>query len=104
MLNFLVRVPSPTPHLNFTPPAMIMYGEEEIFHSVQTHPPDFIGLVHVDSSLEYDAAFFGRDYARPLGKWIGEHYVEVARMGGSPVEGQRFGIAILQRRAKGKNK
>src|SRR5262249_17257531 len=50
MINFLARRANPTTHLNFTPPALIMYGEQTMLADFQSHgPPDYVAIVNNDS-------------------------------------------------------
>jgi hypothetical protein len=79
IVNYLTRRVNPTGQLNFTPPAIIMYGEESMLGAFRSRPPDFIVLTLLDES-EYGARFFGNDYARDLGAWIQQNYELAARV------------------------
>lgn len=72
-INFLSRRVNPTGQLNFTPPAVAMYGQEEMLRAIERRPPDLIAMVSTDSS-EYGARYFGQDYARTIGQWIDRNY------------------------------
>src|SRR5207248_2418711 len=44
LTNFLARRRNPTGHLNFTPPALIMFGEDRMVADFKRHPPDLIAI------------------------------------------------------------
>ncbi len=71
--NYLARRINPTGQLNFTPPALVMYGEDAMLNAFQRHPPDWIVILNIDTS-EYGAKHFGADYARRMGEWINANY------------------------------
>ena len=96
IINYLARMKSPTGHLNFTPPALIMYGEQRMVRDLQASPPDFVALVHVVTP-EYGAPLFGRDYGRDLAAWIEANYHPVQLFGMMPFEQDLFGILLLKR-------
>jgi 4-amino-4-deoxy-L-arabinose transferase-like glycosyltransferase len=96
--NFLARRVNPTTHLNFTPPALIMYGQQQMLADFERHPPDYIAIFNHDSA-EYGARFFGIDYGQELVRWIGQHYARVKSYG-APIE-QRDkigGITLFKRK------
>ena len=98
MLNWLARSANPTPYVNFMPPELLLFGEEHIVAAFEAAPPDFVMLVHKDTS-EYGFQFFGADYGGTLAGWIHEHYVPVRRFGQPPLQPKTlFGIALLRRR------
>jgi 4-amino-4-deoxy-L-arabinose transferase-like glycosyltransferase len=96
LANYLSRRVNPTGQLNFTPPALIMYGESTMMEALVSNPPDWIGLVDVDTT-EYGARSFGIDYAREVGEWIASNYdvVKVFRSSRSPTA---FEVRLLRRR------
>ncbi|HNH84635.1 MAG TPA: hypothetical protein PL157_19850 [Acidobacteriota bacterium] len=98
LLNYLLRIPNPTPFLAFTPYDLVSFGGEA--HTVQvmsTHPPDFIVLVHRSFS-DWDYPFFGQDpkYGKLMMDWVKEHYTQVRVIGSEPGTGQKFGVAIWE--------
>ena len=99
MMNYLLRVHTPTPFIYHTPPVMMLFGEERMLSCLEKSPPDWIALVHRDDS-GYGARFFGRDYGRSIWKWIAKHYVFETCMGALPFQNGNFGILIGQYRAK----
>jgi hypothetical protein len=97
MINYLARRVNPTPHVNFMPPELIIFGEAAILASFRENPPDYVLLVHKETS-EYGFRFFGRGYGRRLFAWVKVHYRPVRLFGEPPLRmGTRFGIQILQR-------
>jgi hypothetical protein len=96
IINYLARRKTPSPHLNFTPPALIMYGEQRMLRDLQANPPDYILLVHVETP-EYDSRFFGYDYAQALATWMEENYHRVQLYGSEPFFAGHFGMLVLRR-------
>ena len=74
-----------------------MFGEQRMLADLQAHSPDFILLVHKDTS-EYGHRFFGQNYARKLSDWIGSNYDAVSVAGSLPFQGDAFGILLLKKR------
>ena len=93
MMNYLLRVHSPTPFIYHTPPVMILFGEEKMLSSLKKSPPDWIALVHRDDSA-YGARFFGNDYGTSIWRWIAEHYVFNTCIGALPFQNENFGILV----------
>jgi hypothetical protein len=98
MLGYLSRRVNPTPYVYYMPSDLMMYGEGQVLQSFRSTPPDFIVLVHKDSS-EFGARFFGREYGRVLYSWIHENYGVVEQVGAEPLKDERFGMALLRRRS-----
>jgi hypothetical protein len=96
MLNYLLRRTSPTRFVNFMPPELILWDEEQVIAALEASPPTVVALVHKDTR-EYGLDF-GRDYGRLLMAWIGTHYEQVALHGAQPLTDGRFGVAILVQR------
>jgi hypothetical protein len=97
MLNYMMRMTNPTPHTNFMPTEMAIFGEATIFESLKAHPPDWIALIHKDTS-EFGAKCFGRDYGIQFMKWIQANYVDMKLIGDRPLVDDRFGILIMHRK------
>lgn len=97
MLNYLMRIPNPSPYLTFLPTDLIMFDERRILHSLQEHSPDAILLVN-RSTKDYGSEWFGRDYALEIQRWIDEHYhlVDAIAEPGSAND-RRFMINIMRR-------
>ncbi len=96
MLNYLGRLPSSIPYTFFIPFDVLLFGEERILASLRAAPPDYVALLHRDTS-PYGFAIFGHDYAREIWAWVGANY-EVERLfGAPPFQSSRFGILLLRR-------
>ena len=97
MIDYLLRRRSSIPYLTMLPSDLATFGEDELLASLQRSPPDFIALVHRDSS-EMGPRLFGRDYAQRTLGWIRAHYVPAATVGDPPLQADtRFGIRLLRR-------
>jgi hypothetical protein len=96
MLNYLSRRPSSVPLINFMPLEFAIYGENQILELFHQHPPDYIALVHKDTS-EYGVRFFGSDYGQTLWAWVQKNYHPVSLIGDPPLHDKKFGILIVGR-------
>ncbi len=94
MLNYLARRVPGVPYVDFTAPAMIMFGEDRMLAALAADPPDYVALVHHDPR-EY--GFFGLNYGRAIFLWVRDHYRPISLIGAPPLLDDRFGIALLQR-------
>ncbi len=97
MLNYLLRRRSPTRHVNFMPPELLIWGEATILAELKQSPPDVVAIVHKDTS-EYGAARFGWDYGQKIWNWVDDSYERKAVYGAIPLVSSRFGIAIMERK------
>ncbi len=97
IINYLARRTNPTGQLNFTPPAILMYGEENMLAAFKAHPPDLVLVTDVDTS-DYGPRLFGADYGRLIGNWIKENYTAVKRFGGPTYQQGGIGIFLLTRK------
>lgn len=97
MLNFLTRRANPTRFGNFVPHQLQIFGEAEMIEEFERVPPDFVALVHRDTT-EYGPQFFGVDYAQDLHAHIMEHYLPWKLIGAMPFTGHEGGVLILTRR------
>lgn len=97
MINYLSRHVDPSPYTTFHTTELILFGERPILESVRASRPDWVALVHKDTS-ELGVRFFGQDYARPLGRWVRENYQADVCVGNLPLKDDRFGILLLRRR------
>jgi hypothetical protein len=97
LVNYLTRRVNPTGQLNFTPPALIMYGEDEMLKSFREHPPDLLMMISLDTS-EYGPRFFGRDYARLLGAWLDENYIVIKVIDDQSFKAAKLKMVLLRRR------
>ena len=97
MLNYLARVPNPTPYVNFMPPEMVLFGEAAWLEAFAASPPDVVLYVHKDTS-EYGYPFFGADYAGELDVWVRSTYRPLGLMGQEPMRPDtRFGVRLFAR-------
>ena len=98
MMNYLAGSVNPTPYVNFMPPELLLFGEERIVAAFQASPPDWVFLVHKDTS-EYGFPLFGPDYGTQLATWIQANYAPVRQFAQPPLTpGTIFGIQLLKRR------
>jgi hypothetical protein len=77
-----------------------MFDETVILKKFAESPPDFIAVVHKDTS-EYGYRFFGKDYGRDIYSWIFRNYTPFRLIGAPPLQSDYFGIALLQKKAEG---
>jgi len=96
MLNYLSRHASPLHVVNLMPPELMTFGENAVVESLQTAPPDFVVLVHKDTS-EYGYPLFGTDqrYGKDTIEWVRARYRAVRSLGREPMTASGFGIEIL---------
>jgi phosphoglycerol transferase MdoB-like AlkP superfamily enzyme len=101
MLNYLARRRAPTPYVNYNPPDLLLFAEDNMLSALQSAPPDYILIVHKDTS-EFGVPFFGRDYGQNLFAWIIGHYQPLPlpgiSLGAQPLRSEHFGIRLLVRR------
>jgi 4-amino-4-deoxy-L-arabinose transferase-like glycosyltransferase len=98
MVNYLSRRCASTAYTSFMPTELSIFGEDRILASFEARPPDFVLLVHKDTS-EFGYRFFGRDYGQVVGAWIHREYRGVTLIGEEPLRDDRYGIALLRRAA-----
>ncbi len=100
MLNFLSRRGNPARYPNYLPAEMMLFDEDRMLADLEAHPPDWIVLVHADTTI-YDAPYFGRDYGRRIADWIRQNYHAGEPIGARPFTSQEFGILLMKRRTPG---
>jgi 4-amino-4-deoxy-L-arabinose transferase-like glycosyltransferase len=100
MINYLGRRLNPTPYTVFMPLEVALFGEDRMVASLAAHPPDYVMLVHRDTS-EYGVQYFGRDYAQRIGAWIFANYRPITQIGATPFRDGRFGGLLMQRKDLG---
>jgi hypothetical protein len=97
MLNYLSRRTDPARYQNYWPAEVMLFGEDRMLADLDAHAPEWIVLVHADTSI-YDAPFFGRDYARGIAAWIRDHYHAVGPpIGARPFVSDKFGVLLMRR-------
>ena len=94
--NYLLRRRNPTPFTIVQTTEIILYGENRILTGFRSHPPEWIAVVHKDTD-EFGVRFFGRDYARRLGRWVRENCHSEVCIGALPLKSDAFGILLLRR-------
>ncbi len=100
MLNFQLRRLNPTPHINFMPPELIMFGEEAIIAALEASPPDVIVLIK-RRTIEYGFETLGNGYGEELIRWVSAGYPVVEKIEDPELYGKNFGMALILRRAAG---
>jgi hypothetical protein len=77
----------------------IVFGEDVMLDAFGRRPPDYVLLVHKNTS-EFGFGAFGDDprYGRRIMEWVRPRYEPVALFGAEPFVGQAFGIRILKRK------
>jgi hypothetical protein len=99
MLNFLLKTPNPSGQMTFDPPAIRMFGEENILARLNTHPPDWIAIANVDNWFQ-GAPDFGKDYARQIARWVRDNYAPVKVYGATPFVEKEPGILLMKRKTR----
>jgi hypothetical protein len=101
MLNYLLRLETPLPFVNFMPPEVMAFGEDVMVQALDRHPPDIVVFVHRDTS-EYGFELFGTDpaYGRQIMTWIRARYESADVIGHEPMSASGFGIELLRRRGE----
>lgn len=94
LLNFLTRRPNSTPYPVLMPPEMLMFGKEVILNSYRKNSPNYVLLIHRDTS-EYGVPRFVADYAQDLWAWLLRTYVPVHAVGEKPFTSDLFGMVLL---------
>jgi hypothetical protein len=98
MINYLARRENPTRFINFMPPEAVAFGEHAMARSLEARSPDFLLLVHKNTS-EYGYASFGStpEYGGEILPWVRRHYRTVEIIGRNPANADGYGIEILKR-------
>ncbi|MEK7232658.1 MAG: glycosyltransferase family 39 protein [Elusimicrobiota bacterium] len=99
MLNYLTKRRNSVPYGALLPVEVELFGEPAILAAFQRTPPDFVMLIHSDTS-GLGARYFGRDYAQALAAWLQEAYEPSAGIGAEPFASENFGMRLLRRRKK----
>lgn len=96
MLNFLTKRKNPTPYINFMPPELIIFDEEQIINSFKNSSPDFIILIDKNLSV-FGYKYFGKDYGEKIYQWVIENYTPIVTIGNEPFSGEGFGIKLFKK-------
>lgn len=97
IFNYLTKHRNPTRHNNFMAPQMAAYGEDNMIQDFKLHPPDYVVLVHKDTS-DFGVDYFGKDpgYGMKMMDWITSNYRTVCLFGDEPLVANQFGIKIMK--------
>jgi len=97
MLNYLARMTNPTPYINFMPPELIMFGEDNMVAAFASRPPDWIVLTdrHVP---EYGLELLGTDYGLKLTQWVQRGYDLAAEIADPAANREQLRYAYILRR------
>lgn len=94
-LNYLLRRRTPTRLVNFMPPELEIFGEDEVLAALDAQPPAIIVLVHRPTDI-YGPAFFGQGYGERVLAWVRTHYRRARLLGDAPLDPKGvFGAEIL---------
>ena len=98
MVNYLTRLESPLRVVNFMPPELATFGEDEVLGAIQRAPPRFVLFVHRPTS-EYDYPLFGTEerYGGRTLRWIVQHYHPIRIIGKRPLEPAGRGMVLFER-------
>lgn len=99
MLNYLLRRKTLSRYTNFMMPEIMAFGEGNILNDLMKYPPDYVVVVHKDTS-EFGVDFFGKDsrYGKSIKTWVKTNYYQVRLFGNEPLVDERFGIKIMKSR------
>jgi hypothetical protein len=97
MINYLSRRENPTPYITLMMPELLTFGEGVIQRRFEMAPPEYILLVHKDTT-QYGVPYFGSDprNGQAIMEWIGRRYTPVEVIGRTPLRDGGYGIAILK--------
>jgi hypothetical protein len=96
MLNYLSRMPNPTPYINFMPPEVIMFGEQAIVNAFRNDPPDWI-IVTDRAATEYGFRLLGLDYGQEILAWVERRYALVEKFEDDSQTNRLFSRAYILR-------
>jgi hypothetical protein len=100
MLNFLSRRTNPGRYLNWTPPALAGFGQQNMTDDFIRHSPDYIILVGMNFD-EFGEKYFGvnKSCGKDLMEWISAHYESECLIGDDWLKTGRFGVRIFKKSA-----
>lgn len=99
LINHFAGRKNPTSLLNLLPPEWIMWGSDYILTELETHPPDYILLVH-RPMVEYGYPFFGQGFGSEVLESVLARYEPVYLAGEFPMQKEhQFGVLIMHRKA-----
>jgi hypothetical protein len=98
MVNYLTRLESPLRVVNFMPPELAIFGEDEVLGAIERARPRFVLYAH-RNTWEYGYQLFGTDerYGARTLRWIIQHYRPIRTIGERPLEPTGHGTVLLER-------
>ena len=98
MVNYLTRLESPLRVVNFMPPELAIFGEDELLRPIERARPRFVLYVH-RNTWEYGYQLFGTDerYGARTLRWIIQHYRPIRTIGERPLEPTGHGTVLFER-------
>ena len=98
IINYLTGRTNPSAYTTFMMTEMLAFGEENMLDNLRKNPPDYVILVHKDTS-EFGVNFFGSDprYGRKILTWIEQAYTPVHLYGNEPLKNDYFGVKIVKK-------
>jgi len=96
MINYLARLPNPTPFTSFLPPDLLMFGEHRMLAALRSSPPTYV-VIAQRYTAEFGAPWFGIDYAHETMRWVRANYAKAHHVGDPPLRDESFfGMEILR--------
>jgi hypothetical protein len=93
MLNWLLKKRTPTRWVNFMPPEMLFWGEDEVLTDLEREAPDWVVIMHKNTT-EYGFEWFGEDYGQRVMQRVRHDYLPVVTFGAVPLTGGNYGVAV----------
>jgi hypothetical protein len=98
LANFLARRTNLLRYELLDPIGVVLAGNEQTaLNELQSHPPDWI-LLAEENKKQYNAAYFGVNYAVSIMRWIDANYTSDTLIGKEVGAGKGFGIRIYRRK------
>ena len=90
-INYLTRHADPVRYTEFIPHVLQTYGNHKIAKQLEAAHPDYIVLVHVDTT-EHGARFFGEspEYGAEVLAWINATFRPVYLAGSEPLQNEKL--------------
>jgi hypothetical protein len=98
IINYLSRRTNPTPYALINPSEIQVHGDARMLDAYVKGSPDYIVLVHRDSS-DWKVDYFGKEtgYGHGLMRWVGTNYSTVWLLGNEPFQTNLFGVKLLKK-------
>ena len=95
MINFLLKMPNPTPFINLCPPEWSAFDGHKIEKAYSDNPPNWIILLS-RPMREYGEEGFCISYGNTLCEWIQSNYTQVITFGEVPFVRGKSGAILLK--------